>query len=161
MSCVSVNWHTLEPKKSLVLSEMMVFGGPNLVTSSSRNSTISASVAFFRSMASVHLVKYYVAVRIQLCPVLEAALIIAMKLRPHCTKGSSSTIRLRGIVEFFLVPTKNWNSLQAFTKEYESLNSVGQMYLVHMILMDVVFAEKCPPMGLLWKVSRFSLISMW
>jgi hypothetical protein len=73
--------------KEDALSVTIFLGQPNLVMRSSRNPMITLWEALLVGMASIHLVKKSVAVRIHLCCPLEAGWISPIKSSPHCWKG--------------------------------------------------------------------------
>ena len=87
---------------------------------------MTESVAFLEGMASIHLVKYSVAVRIHLCCAEEAGCISPVKSRPHYKKGPSTIMGCKGKGRSFLLPSKIWHLWQAIIILCMSLKSVGQ-----------------------------------
>ena len=63
---------------------------------------ITLSVAFLMGIASTHLVKKSVAVKIHLCFPEEDGFISPMKYKPHCLKGALIAIDFKGNATTFV-----------------------------------------------------------
>jgi hypothetical protein len=121
----SQNWANGSALKEAVLSVTILLGQPNLVMRSSRNPMITLWEALLVGIASIHLVKKYVAVRIHLCCPLEAGWIYPMKSRPHCWKGPETTTCFKGRDLSCCLPENLWHLMQALTFLQTSVNKVG------------------------------------
>jgi hypothetical protein len=112
--------------KEAVLSVTILFGQSNLVMRSSRNPMITLWEALLVGIASIHLVKKSVAVRIHLCFPLEVGWISPIKSRPHCWKGLETTIGFKGRDLSYCFPENIWHLMQALTFLHTLVNKVGQ-----------------------------------
>jgi hypothetical protein len=112
--------------KEATLSITILLGQPNLVMRSSRNPMIILWEALLVGIASIHLVKKSVAVRIHLCCPLEARWIYPMKSRPHYWKGPETTTGLKGRDLIYFFCENLWHLMQDLTFLQTSVNKVGQ-----------------------------------
>ena len=107
-------------------------------------------VAFLVGMASIHLVKQSMAVKIHLCCAEEAGCISPMKSMPHCIKGPSTVMGCKGRGRSFLLPSKIQHLWQTIIILWMSSKIAGQQQPALSILFAVAFQHMWPPHSPAW-----------